>query len=59
VAKLVRDPGAVFFVAALILLFAPAMMSWFVAAFSVVNGGFLLASIAFSTRRGLTRDRSV
>ena len=53
VAKLVRDPGAVFFVAALILLFAPALMCWFVAAFAVINGGFLLASIAFSARRGL------
>lgn len=52
VAKLVRDPGAVFFVAALILLFAPAWMVWFLVAFTVINGGFLLASIAFAARRG-------
>jgi phosphatidylglycerophosphate synthase len=51
--KLVRDPGAVFFVAALILLFAPAWMIWFVIGFSIVNGGFLLASIAFATRIAL------
>ncbi|MGH3680849.1 MAG: CDP-alcohol phosphatidyltransferase family protein [Natronosporangium sp.] len=53
VAKLVRDPGALFFVAGLILLFAPAGVVWFVAAFAIVNGGFLLASIAFSARAAL------
>lgn len=53
VVKLIRDPGALFFVAALILLVAPAGMVWFVAAFAIVNGGFLLASIAFSARAGL------
>lgn len=53
VAKLVRDPGAVFFVAALILLFAPAAMFWFLVAFTVVNGGFLFASIVFAAARGL------
>jgi len=51
--KLIRDPGALFFVAGLLLIFAPGVMVWFVAAFTVVNGGFLLASIAFSARRGL------
>ncbi len=51
--KLIRDPGAVFFVAALILLLAPAAMVWFMVVFTVVNLGFLLASIAFSARRGL------
>lgn len=56
VVKLIRDPGAVFFVAALILLFAPAWMVWFVVAFTVVNGGFLLASIAFAARAALARD---
>lgn len=50
VAKLVRDPGAVFLVAALLLLFVPAAMFWFLVAFVVVNGGFLLASIAFAAR---------
>jgi len=57
VVKLVRDPGAIFFVAALILLFAPAWTVWFVVAFSVVNGGFLLASIAFTARAALTTQR--
>lgn len=46
VVKLIRDPGAIFFVAALILVFAPALMVWFVAVFAAINGGFLLASIA-------------
>jgi phosphatidylglycerophosphate synthase len=53
VVKLVRDPGAVFLVAALILLIAPAWMVWFVVAFSIVNVGFLLASIAFAARTAL------
>lgn len=53
VVKLVRDPGALFFVAALILLFAPAAVVWFVTAFTVINGGFLLASIGSSARAGL------
>lgn len=53
IAKLIRDPGALFFVAALILLLAPAGMIWFVVVFTVVNGGFLFASIAFSARAAL------
>lgn len=53
VVKLVRDPGAVFFVAAVILLLMPAAMVWFVVAFTVINGGFLLASIAFAARTAL------
>lgn len=53
-AKLVRDPGAVFLVAAVLLLLAPAAALWFVAAFTVINGGFLLASIAFATRTSLS-----
>ncbi|MFI5490461.1 CDP-alcohol phosphatidyltransferase family protein [Micromonospora echinaurantiaca] len=51
--KLVRDYGAVIFVAALVLLFAPALAFWVIVAFTVVNGGFLLASIAFSARASL------
>ena len=51
--KLVRDYGAVIFVAALVLAFAPALTFWAVVAFTVVNGGFLLASIAFSARASL------
>ncbi|MER7461057.1 CDP-alcohol phosphatidyltransferase family protein [Micromonospora sp. NPDC126480] len=52
-AKLVRDYGAVILVAALVLLVAPALTLWVVVAFTVVNGGFLLASIAFSARASL------
>jgi phosphatidylglycerophosphate synthase len=52
-AKLVRDYGAVIFVAGLVLLLAPALTLWVVVAFTVVNGGFLLASIAFSARASL------
>ncbi|HEY8473505.1 MAG TPA: CDP-alcohol phosphatidyltransferase family protein [Natronosporangium sp.] len=55
VVKLVRDPGAIFFVAAVILLLAPAWLVWFVIAFTIVNGGFLLASIAFTGRAALRR----
>lgn len=54
VVKLVRDYGAVIFVAALVLLLAPAWSVWLIAAFTVVNGGFLLASIAFSARSALS-----
>ncbi|MFC7547053.1 CDP-alcohol phosphatidyltransferase family protein [Plantactinospora sp. GCM10030261] len=51
--KLVRDYGAVIFVAGLVLTLTPAWTIWLVAAFTVVNGGFLLASIAFSARAAL------
>lgn len=51
--KLVRDYGAVIFVAGLVLTFVPALTFWVVVAFTVVNGGFLLASIAFSARASL------
>src|SRR5690606_4583908 len=57
VVKLIRDPGALFFVAGLLLIFAPAAMVWFVAGFTVVDGGFLLASIAFAARQGLSWPR--
>jgi phosphatidylglycerophosphate synthase len=53
VAKLIRDPGAVFFVASLILLLVPAWIVWFVVAYAVINSAFLLASIAFSARTAL------
>jgi phosphatidylglycerophosphate synthase len=55
VAKLVRDYGAVIALAGLVLTVAPAWTVWLVAAFTVVNGGFLLASIAFSARASLRR----
>ena len=51
--KLVRDYGAVIFVAGLVLTVAPHWTVWLIAAFTVVNGGFLLASIAFSARASL------
>ena len=35
------------------LLVAPQWTIWLIAAFTVVNGGFLLASIAFSARASL------
>ncbi|MFI0792152.1 CDP-alcohol phosphatidyltransferase family protein [Micromonospora rubida] len=51
--KLIRDYGAVIFVAGLVLAFAPALVLWVIVAFTIVNGGFLLASIAFSARASL------
>jgi phosphatidylglycerophosphate synthase len=51
--KLVRDYGAVIFVAGLVLAVAPQWTVWLIAAFTVVNGGFLLASIAFAARAAL------
>ncbi|MEV4535543.1 CDP-alcohol phosphatidyltransferase family protein [Asanoa sp. NPDC049518] len=53
VVKLVRDYGAVIFVAALVLLLVPQWTIWLMTAFIVVNGGFLLASIAFTGRTAL------
>ncbi len=51
--KLVRDYGAVIFLAGLVLTFAPALTVWVVVAFTIINGGFLLASIAFSAHASL------
>lgn len=53
VVKLVRDYGAVIALAGLVLTLAPQWTVWLLVAFSVVNGGFLLASIAFSARASL------
>ncbi|GAA2518130.1 CDP-alcohol phosphatidyltransferase family protein [Pilimelia columellifera] len=50
VVKLVRDYGAVIFVAGLTLVVAPALTVWLVVAFTAVNGGFLLASIGHLAR---------
>nr|WP_213451237.1 CDP-alcohol phosphatidyltransferase family protein [Micromonospora sp. NBRC 107566] len=47
--KLVRDYGAVIALAGLVLTLVPAWTVAFVVAFTVVNGGFLLASIAFGS----------
>ena len=53
VVKLIRDPGLLFFVAGLVVLVAPAAAVWFVGVFTAVNGGFLLASVAFAARAAL------
>ncbi|HEX7746248.1 MAG TPA: CDP-alcohol phosphatidyltransferase family protein [Micromonosporaceae bacterium] len=53
VVKLIRDYGAVIFLAGLVLTLVPAWTLWLVVAFTAVNGGFLLASIAFSARAAL------
>ena len=50
VAKLVRDYGAVIALAGLVLTVDARWTLWLVAAFTLVNGGFLLASIAFTAR---------
>jgi phosphatidylglycerophosphate synthase len=50
VVKLIRDYGAVIFLSGLVLTIAPVWMVWVVAAFTLINGGFLLASIAFAAR---------
>jgi phosphatidylglycerophosphate synthase len=53
--KLVRDYGAVVTVIGLALAFVPAGTVWLMAAFALVNGGFLLVSIAASARASLNR----
>jgi phosphatidylglycerophosphate synthase len=52
--KLSRDYGAVVTVIALVLAFVPQWTIWLLAAFTVVNGAFLLASIAASARASLS-----
>jgi hypothetical protein len=54
--KLVRDYGAVVTVVGLVLAFAPQWTIGLIAAFAVVNGGFLVASIAAAARTSLGRD---
>ncbi|WP_436525288.1 CDP-alcohol phosphatidyltransferase family protein [Actinoplanes sp. HUAS TT8] len=51
--KLVRDYGAVIALAGVVLIVAPQWAVWFVALFTLVNGGFLAASIAFTGRSAL------
>ncbi|SDT74063.1 Phosphatidylglycerophosphate synthase [Actinoplanes derwentensis] len=53
VVKLVRDYGAVIALAGVVLLVAPQLAVWFVGLFTLVNGGFLAASIAFTGRAAL------
>jgi phosphatidylglycerophosphate synthase len=53
VVKLVRDYGAVIFVAGCVLTVAPQWTIWLVGLFTLVNGAFLAASIAFAGRQAL------
>jgi phosphatidylglycerophosphate synthase len=55
VTKLVRDYGAVIAVAGVVLTVAPQLTILVVAFFTLVNGGFLGASIAFAGRESLRR----
>jgi phosphatidylglycerophosphate synthase len=51
--KLVRDYGAVIALAGVVLTVAPQWTIWLVALFTLINGGFLAASIAFAGRQAL------
>jgi phosphatidylglycerophosphate synthase len=51
--KLVRDYGAVIALAGLVLILAPQWTIFVIGAFTLVNGAFLAASIAFSGRASL------
>ena len=53
VVKLIRDYGAVIAVAGAVLTVAPQWTVWLIAAFTLINGGFLGASIAFAGRESL------
>jgi phosphatidylglycerophosphate synthase len=51
--KLVRDYGAVIALAGVVLTVAPQWTIWVVALFTLINAGFLAASIAFAGRQAL------
>jgi len=51
--KLVRDYGFVIFLAGLVLAVMPQWTIWFVALFTLVNAGFLAASVVFTARDAL------
>src|SRR5205823_15021768 len=53
--KLVRDYGAVVTVIGLTIALIPGWTEWLMVAFVLVNGGFLLVSIAASARASLSR----
>jgi phosphatidylglycerophosphate synthase len=55
VVKLVRDYGAVITAAGIVLTVAPQWTIWVIGAFTLINGGFLGASIAFAGRESLRR----
>jgi len=52
-AKLIRDYGAVIALAGLVLTLAPHWTIWLVGLFTLINAGFLAASIAFAGRQAL------
>jgi phosphatidylglycerophosphate synthase len=54
--KLVRDYGAVVTVIGVTVAAVPQWSAWLMVFFVIVNGGFLLASIAAATRSSLTRS---
>ena len=56
VVKLVRYYGSVVTVIGLVLAFVPQWTVWLMVAFTVVNGAFLLASIAATARASLGRS---
>jgi phosphatidylglycerophosphate synthase len=51
--KLVRDYGAVIALAGVVLTVAPQWTIWFIGLFTLVNAGFLAASVVFSARDAL------
>jgi len=53
VVKLVRDYGAVIALAGVVLTVAPQWTIWVIGAFTLINGAFLAASIAFAGRQSL------
>jgi phosphatidylglycerophosphate synthase len=53
--KLVRDYGAVVTVIGLTIALIPGWTEWLMVAFVLVNGGFLLVSVAASARASLSR----
>jgi len=54
--KLIRDYGAVVTLVGLVITVVPQWTVWLMVFFVIVNGGFLLASIAASTRASLQRS---
>jgi phosphatidylglycerophosphate synthase len=54
--KLVRDYGAVVTLVGVVIGVVPRWTPWLMVFFVIVNGGFLLVSIAASTRASLTRS---
>jgi phosphatidylglycerophosphate synthase len=53
VVKLVRDYGAVIALAGVVLAVAPQWTIWFIGLFTLINAGFLAASVMFSAREAL------